>query len=83
MTKTKGSHTCKKGDRIIHKGAEMSVLEIYEQGRSGWVQNGKLSGRKKARVVACRVLPDRVNTAGQVLTRSPFLIEDEWEHKET
>ena len=71
---------CKVGDYIIHKGKTMQVSEIIQQGvKARRESNGKTHRNipeQRAAITACRIMDN-----GQVLTRSPIFIDQDWRKK--
>lgn len=74
-------YKCKVGDIVLYKGKKVSVSEVLVMGTDyKEYYNGNESlvrvRAKKAIISVCRVM-----TNGQILTRSPFYVGDNWEHK--
>ena len=70
MTTKKRILTCSVGDIILSINRKMEVSEVIFQGQEA---TNKRAG-ERACVTACRIMSN-----GQVLRRSPLLI-DEWSH---
>ena len=73
--------TCVKDDLIIHNGNRMSVAEIITRGREKCKvkdKSGKMLDRPgiMADISAYPIMSDN----GQILTRSPRCIGQEWSH---
>lgn len=72
------SNKCNVGDTVIHKGKDVYVSQVIQQGTSDRKQkNGYVKKGTKAYITVCYIMPDN----GQVLHRSPRNIYDDWEHK--
>jgi len=73
-------YKCNPGDIVRHKGRKVSVYVVLVRGAKpySWKNNKgykvDIAG-KKAIVSVCSIMSN-----GQILTRSPFFIGDNWEH---
>lgn len=72
---------CKAGNIVFHKGKKVMVTEVLKKGtidvsyRNGSGTSIKVNG-KKAIIAVCKIIKN-----GQILTRSPFYVGDNWEHE--